>query len=754
MAPSRVPGFAPDHYVNRELSWLEFNGRVLEEAGDPSNPWLERLKFVAIFSSNLDEFFEVRVAGLQQQLYAGLEPQDFAADGLDPAAHLAAIDRRAHELVAEQYRVVREALVPGLAEHGIAWVRLDQLGAAERRHVDDLFATSVYPVLTPLAIDPGHPFPHVHNKSLNVALLVENDETGQQLFAVVQVPALLDRVVVLPGGEGGHLRFLLLEDVIGAHLAELFGGFRVVDHTCFRVTRNSDLTIEEDEAEDLLQTVEESLRQRIRGEAVRLEILASADERFVRLLRDALDLEERDVYRVSGPVDLTAFLALHRRDGFRALKDEPLVPRVPPAFARGGDVFALIRAGDILVHHPYESFGCVAEFIERAADDPQVLAIKQTLYRTSGPSPIISALGRAAQNGKQVTALVELKARFDEENNIVWARELEQAGVHVVYGVVGLKTHCKAALVVRREAGGSRRYVHLSTGNYNPTTARVYTDLGLFTANPEFGEDVSEMFNMLTGYSQRRRWRKLLVAPVDLREQVIALIEREGRNAQAGRPARIVVKMNALVEPSVIDALYRASQAGVTVDLVIRGICCLRAGLPGLSERIRVTSIVDKLLEHSRIFYFENGGDPAVFLGSADWMPRNFLRRIEVMFPIEDPRLKARIVGEILPAVLADTVKARLQGRDGRYLRLTPLDGERGVRSQVVLQSLARESARADGQLRRRAFPPVPRRAEVGRNGNEGAPAAPRRSGAQVARGRAGRKRPARIEVDRSEERS
>jgi polyphosphate kinase len=739
---SRIPGFPPDHYLNRELSWLEFNTRVLEEARDPSNPWLERLKFAAIFSSNLDEFFEVRVAGLQQQLYAGLEPQDFAADGLDPAALLTAIDRRAHELVAEQYRVLREELVPGLAAQGLVWARLEELSAAERRYVDDLFAASVYPVLTPLAIDPGHPFPHVHHKSLNVALLVANDETGQQLFAVVQVPALLDRVVVLPGGERGGLRFLLLEDVIGAHLAELFGGFRVLEHTCFRVTRNTDLAIDEDEAEDLLQTVEESLRQRIRGEAVRLEILASADERFVRLLRDALDLEERDVYRVWGPVDLTVFQALHRRDGFRELKDEPLVPRVPPAFAEGGDVFALIRAGDILVHHPYESFGCVADFIERAADDPQVLAIKQTLYRTTGPTPIISALGRAAQNGKEVTALVELKARFDEENNIVWARELEQAGVHVVYGVAGLKTHCKAALVVRREAGGIRRYVHLATGNYNPTTARSYTDLGLFTADPEFGDDVSELFNMLTGYSRRRRWHKLVVAPVDLRPGVIALIEREGRNAAAGRAARIVVKMNGLVEPSVIDALYRASQAGVTVDLVIRGICCLRPGLPGVSDRIRVTSIVDRFLEHSRIFYFENGGAPLVFLGSADWMPRNFVRRIEVMFPIEDPRLRARIVGEILPTVLADNVKARLLGPDGSYMRLAPPEGQPGVRCQIVLQGLARESALTGAPPSRSTFPAIPGRAEPRTGGNGRAPGAPRR-------GR--RTRPARVEAQGSE---
>jgi polyphosphate kinase len=697
--PKNQTQFSAEHYLNRELSWLEFNARVLEEAADPTNPWLERVKFLSIVSSNLDEFFEVRVAGLQQQIYAGLEPQDFAPDGLAPAVQLAKISERVHQLVGEQYRLLHQELIGGLKENGIEWVRLEELSRAERAYVDSLFAHNIYPVLTPLAIDPGHPFPHVHNKSLNIALLIEGEHSNQlqELFAVVQVPAVLDRVVLLPG-PAKPARFVLLEDVIAAHLGTLFGGFRVLRHTVFRVTRNTDLTIDEDDAEDLLQTIEETLRQRMRGDAVRLEIAEAADEQFVQLLVSALDLDPRDVYRVAGPVDLTVGMALHRLEGFNTLRDEPLVPRVPPAFSSAGDVFELIRSQDVLVHHPYESFGCVVDFIERAADDPQVLAIKQTLYRTSGGSPIIRALERAAHNGKQVTALVELRARFDEQNNIVWARSMERAGVHVVYGVVGLKTHCKASLVVRRESDGIRRYVHLSTGNYNPATARIYTDLGLFTANPDFGEDVSELFNLLTGYSQGRRWRKLMVAPLGLREQVVDLIEREGLNAEAGRPSRIIVKMNALVEPSVIDALYRASRAGVTIELVIRGTCCLRPGIPGLSETIRVTSVVDKFLEHSRIFYFENGGNPEVLLGSPDWMPRNFFRRIEVMFPVEDPRLKGRLIDEILQLLLNDNVKARQLRSDGTYTRLTPVDGESGVRSQTIFQTLARESAREAGE--------------------------------------------------------
>jgi polyphosphate kinase len=691
-----APAFPPDHYLNRELSWLEFNARVLEEAADPANPWLERLKFLAIFSSNLDEFFEIRVAGLQQQVYAGVAPQDFGADGMAPAEQLAAIDKRAHDLVAEQYRILKDEVFPGLAAGGVERVRFDDLTGAERKHVESLFRASIYPVLTPLAIDPGHPFPHVHNKSLNIALVVERKNGGQprRHFAVVQVPAVLDRVVIVSPRSEPRLRFILLEDIIAQHLGELFGGLRVVRHTVFRVTRNTDLTLEEEDAEDLLEMIEESLRQRMRSDPVRLEISAEADDAFAEMLTRAHDLEPRDVYRVDGPVDLTALLALHRLDDFPALKDEPLVPRVSPAFAKEHGIFDVIRAQDVLVHLPYESFGCVVDFIERAADDPQVLAIKQTLYRTSGASPIVSALARAAQNGKQVTALVELKARMDEKNNIAWARTLEQAGVHVVYGIVGLKTHCKAALVVRREPDGIRRYVHLATGNYNPTTARVYTDLGLFTANPELGEDTSALFNLLTGYAEGYAWKKLLVAPLGLREQIIDLIEREERHSHEGRPARIIVKMNALVEPTVIDALYRASQAGVSIDLVIRGICCLRPGLPGVSENIRVSSIVDKFLEHSRIFYFENGGSPEVFLASADWMPRNFLRRIETVFPIEGSALQARIVGEILQAVLADTVKLRELLPDGTYRRRHPADGTAPLRSQVALQQLAREAAR------------------------------------------------------------
>ncbi|MGD2136554.1 MAG: polyphosphate kinase 1, partial [Gemmatimonadales bacterium] len=527
MATRPKPQYSADHYINRELSWLEFNARVLEEAQDRTHPLLERVKFLSIFSSNLDEFFEVRVAGLQQQLRAEAEPQDYGADGLSPAEQLAGIDSRTHELVDEQYRVLRGEVQPALSDHGIRRVRYEELTAEERARVDAEFAASVFPVLTPLAIDPGHPFPHVHNKSLNILLRVErrNGETMERHFAVVEVPSVVDRVFIV-SRTADEVRYMLLEEIVARHLQGLFGGFEVLGHTVFRVTRNTDLSIEEEKAEDLLEMIEESLRQRLLSDPVRLEISADADASYVAVLQEALELADRDIYRVDGPVDLAELMALHRLDGFARLKDEPLVPRVPPAFQHAENVFDAIREQDVLVHHPYESFGPVVEFIERAADDPQVLAIKQTLYRTSVPSAIISALGRAAQNGKQVTALVELKARFDEENNIVWARALEQAGVHVVYGVVGLKTHCKAALVVRREADGIRRYVHLSTGNYNQVTARVYTDLGLFTADPDFGEDATALFNLLTGYSRVERWRRLQVAPMELRTQVVELIDR------------------------------------------------------------------------------------------------------------------------------------------------------------------------------------------------------------------------------------
>jgi len=695
MAKRPKPQYSSEHYINRELSWLEFNARVLEEAEDLTNPLLERLKFLAIFSSNLDEFFEVRVAGLQEQVYADMAPQDYGADGLGPAEQLAAIDPRVHELVAEQYRVLRTEVVPGLAEAGIVRLRYSELVAREREDVDQQFKASIYPVLTPLAIDSGHPFPHVHNKSLNIALMVQpidraDAEPGP---AVVQVPSVLDRIVIVDQDDE-HVRYILLEDIIIEHARGLFSGYEVLESTVFRATRNTDLSLQEEEAVDLLEMIEESLRQRLRSDSVRLEIAADASEEFVDMLIEALDLDDGDVYKIDGPLDLTAFMGARSLPGFSTLKDEPFAPRTPPAFSQDRDIFEVIRQQDVLVHHPFESFGSVVDFIDRAADDPNVLAIKQTLYRTSHPSAIISALARAAQNGKQVTALVELKARFDEKNNILWARSLEQAGVHVVYGVVGLKTHCKAALVVRREQDGLRRYLHLSTGNYNAVTARIYTDLGLFTADDDFGEDATRLFNLLTGYSQGEEWKRFEVAPTSLRERVVELIERECRHAEEGRPARIVVKMNALVEHSVIDALYDASQEGVQIDLIIRGSCCLRPGLAGVSENIRVISIVDRYLEHTRIFYFENAGDSEIFLASADWMPRNFFRRIEVMFPVLDPSSKGRIIDEILHTILADNVKARLLQPSGEYVRRQPESGEEPVRAQVVLQELTGHTVR------------------------------------------------------------
>lgn len=694
MGKRAKPKYPADHYINRELSWLEFNARVLEEAGDPTNPVLERIKFLAIFSSNLDEFFEVRVAGLKEQSLLGLEPQDYGPDGLNPLEQLDGIERRTHELVTEQYRLLREELLPELESHEVSRVSFDALSKAEREYVRSLFESTIYPVLTPLAIDPGHPFPLVQNHSLNIALLMEGEYSGQfqRLFGVVQVPSVLNRIVMLPS-QSEHVRFMFLEDIIRPHLGQLFSGFQVLDAAVFRVTRNTDLEIEE-EAEDLLRSVEQSLRERLRGAAVRLEVGAATDWQFVDMLRESLQLEPRDVYHIEGPVDLAGLMRLHSLERFSHLKDLPLVPRLPEAFTGTRSLFEVIRERDVLVHHPYESFNCVVDFIEAAADDPNVLAIKQTLYRTSVPSPIIDALMRAAQKGKQVTALVELRARYDEERNINWARSLERAGVHVVYGVVGLKTHCKASLVVRREEGGIRRYVHLATGNYNPITARIYTDIGLFTAKPDWGDDVSELFNMLTGYSHGYQWKKLLVAPLELRESMLDHIDAERENARAGRPARIIAKSNSLSEPTIIDALYRASQDGVQVDLMIRGICSLRPGIPDVSENIRVTSVVDRFLEHSRIFYFENDGDPLVFLGSADWMPRNFYRRIEIAFPVEDAMLRRRIVGQILTRSLADNVKARELQPDGTWNRVERDEDEKVVRSQVVFQKKARRKAR------------------------------------------------------------
>lgn len=702
--PITVPVAPPDPtlYINRELSWLEFNERVLEEARDPSNPLLERLRFLAISGSNLDEFFEVRVAGLQAQLYDNLEPQDTPPDGMGPLTQLSELSRRAHEFVAKQYETWHYQIRPQLAEHGILICDHEELTESQNAFLDKYFDSQVYPVLTPLAIDPAHPFPHLHNKSLNLILRIETigQDTPRQLYAVLQVPSVLSRLVPLPDEGGSKRRFVLLEDVIGPRLDALFGGFKVAARVAFRVTRNSDLTIQETEVKSsLLSTIQETLRQRKWGAAVRLEISDRADEGFLAQLQTApaLDLDDRDVYKVSGPIDLTALVALCKLEGFRELKEAPFEPQVVAPLANRANIFAAIRDQDLLVHHPYESFSSVVQLIEQASEDPQVLAIKQTLYRTADDNPIINALARAAENGKQVTALVELQARLDEENNIVKARALQKAGVHVVYGMVGLKTHCKAALVVRREHDGIRRYVHLGTGNYNPTTARIYTDLSFFTCRPDFGEDASALFNLLTGYSQGHAWRKLIVAPMHLADRLISLIDRERQHAESGVPARIIAKMNSLVDPSAIEALYAASRAGVRIDLIVRGICCLRPGVPGVSENIRVISLVDKFLEHSRIAYFQNGDNPQVFLSSADWMPRNFRRRVEIMFPIEDPRLQNRIVEGILSVVLMDNVKARNLQPDATYTRVPPpKPGEPVIRSQVEFQNMARELSTAD----------------------------------------------------------
>jgi polyphosphate kinase len=677
-------------YFNRELSWLQFNRRVLEEAQDPQVPLLERLKFLAIFSSNLDEFFMVRVGGIQQKVQAGI-PFGSGADRMPPRVQMERISETAHQLVADQYRALADDVLPALEREGITFRGLKDLTDADRRYLREMFRSEVFPVLTPLAIDPGHPFPHLLNKSINLCVLLQRPHDGEKLFAVVQVPAVLPRFVQLPG-EKTYV-FVPLETVIRIHLPELFGGMELLHAAVFRVTRNSDYEIDDDEVEDLLKTIEEEVRKRRRGAAARLEIEADASAEIEQFLMTAFDLDLLDVYRIPGLLDLTGLFQIHGLAGFPNLRDPPFVPQQVPELAQASNIWSAIRARDILIHHPYESFGHVVDFIEAAANDEKVLAIKQTLYRTSSDSPVVRALSRAADNGKQVTAVIELKARLDEERNIVWARELEKAGVHVVFGFIGLKTHCKVSLVVRREEDGIRRYVHLSTGNYNPQTARIYTDLGFFTTRLEFCEDVSALFNYLTGYSELPQWRKLIVAPSRMQAFMIEHIEAEARFQAAGKEGRIIAKINGLLEPAVVQALYRASQAGVRIDLICRGICSLRPGLPGVSENIRVISIVDRFLEHSRIFYFGNGGDSLVYIGSADWMDRNLSRRVEVVWPIEQADLKQRLIREVLATSMADNTKARELMPDGSYRRVAALADAPRIRSQERFLELAAQNA-------------------------------------------------------------
>ncbi len=683
-----------ERYFNRELSWLAFNHRVLEEALAPENPLLERLKFFCIVSSNLDEFFEVRVAGVKQQIESDVVER--TPDGLTSTESFQAITRRARRLVDDQYRSWRRDLVPSLAAEGFQFVSPKQLGAAERAYIDRFIETEVRPVATPIAIDPAHPFPLIRNKALNLVALTEvviqkkNTRKTRQRLVVLQLPRVLPRLVELSGDTGGR-RFVFLGQAIGSRLETLLPGARIIGYWLFRVTRNSELYIDEADSGNLLKAVERQVHNRRRGAAVRLEVTEGCPEEVRGRLLSEHGLTSEDLYVVNGPLDPGGIMKLYSGDHSPELRDPPFLAPISEAARDVPDLFAAIRSRDILLHHPYESFETVVEFLQSAATDPEVLAIKQTLYRTGGDPRITGALKEAVRNGKQVTAVVELKARFDEANNIKWARELEEAGVHVIYGIVGYKIHCKVTLIVRRDEDGIRRYLHLSTGNYNPGTARIYTDIGLLTCRPGFGEDATDLFNVITGLCEHRPTRHLLVAPFDLHRRMMELINREAEHARRGLPARIIAKMNSLVETEIIDALYEASGAGVEIDLIVRGICCLRPGVRGLSKNIRVRSIVGRYLEHSRIFYFENACQPELFMGSADWMPRNFFKRIEVVFPIEDGILRERLVREILGIQLRDNRRARLLRPDGRYVFARKGAGESDLDSQTEFMRLALE---------------------------------------------------------------
>ncbi|MEP6673375.1 MAG: polyphosphate kinase 1 [Chthoniobacter sp.] len=660
--------YSTSHFLSRELSWLAFNQRVLDEALNPANPLLERVKFFTITSSNLDEFFEVRVAGLKQQVESDIVER--SVDGKTASETLRAIRKKVRQMIEQQYRCWREELLPALSKNGIHILDYEHLSDSDRNWVEQYYRANVRPVLTPLGIDPSHPFPQLLNKSLNIVVQVEIEREGEieRRLAVVQVPRVLPRLVRLPR-EDERLDFIYLGHLIGHYLADLFPGTKILGFWHFRVTRNSELYIDEEDIGNLLKAVENELHNRRRGAAVRLEADAGCPAEIYQYLLETLELTEEDLYLIDGPLNPTRLMVIYAGDHSPELRDKPFVGPTAPAFRGVQDIFSVIRQRDVLVHHPYESFGSVVDFLEQAAQDPNVLAIKQTLYRTGGDPRIVGALMDAVKNGKQVTAVTELKARFDEANNILWARRLEEAGVHVVYGIVHHKVHSKIALVVRRDEDGLRRYVHLGTGNYNPSTARLYTDLSFFTAQPDYGEDATNFFNLLTGISHFQGAKKFLISPFTTHEAIMTLVKKETEHAHAKKPGRIIAKMNSLVDQEIIEALYAASQAGVKIDLIIRGICCLRPGVAGLSENIAVRSIIGRFLEHSRIFYFENAGSPKLLLGSADWMPRNFFRRIEIVFPIEEPALRDRIVNQILATQLADNVKASILDSEGNYSR-------------------------------------------------------------------------------------
>lgn len=703
----------PKYYDNRELSWIKFEHRVLNEAKDKEIPILDRLKFVSITSSNLDEFFMVRVASLKDMEHAGYTKKDIA--GMDPTEQLCAIGKEVHALVEKQYNTYNRSLMPILRKEGIRIIgAYEELNEKQATYVDKYFMEHVYPVLTPMAVDASRPFPLVRNKSLNIAALIKSKHPNSKLqqgskqeleFATVQVPSVLPRLVPIPG-EDDRYTFTLLEQIIEKNMAQLFLNYDLVCAYPYRIMRNADLSFDEDEASDLLKEIQKQLVKRQWGEVIRLEIEHKADKRLLQVLKEQLAVSGKDVYEIAGPLDLTFLMKMYGLSGCDDLREKLFVPQKNPRILPGESIFDEIKKGDIFLTHPYETFDPVVDFIQQAAIDPDVLAIKQTLYRVSGNSPIIAALAKAAENGKQVTVLVELKARFDEENNIVWAQKLEKAGCHVIYGLVGLKTHCKIALVVRREEDAITRYVHLGTGNYNDSTAKLYTDCGIFTCNENYGEDATAVFNMLSGYSEPARWNKLVVAPIWLRDRFIALIDREIAHAKEGKEAYIVAKMNSLCDRQIIEKLYEASSVGVEIYLVIRGICCLRTGIPGVSEHIHVTSIVGTFLEHSRIFYFYNNGQEDIYMGSADWMPRNLDRRVEIVFPVEDDVIKDRIK-HILDVLLRDNLKAYAMLPDGTYAKMSRR-GKQAIGAQMTFCREAMEGAKEETTVwKGRRFIPI-----------------------------------------------
>lgn len=659
----------PEYFTNRECSWLGFNSRVLSEARDKTLPLLERLKFLSITSSNLDEFFMIRVASLKDMVHAKYTKKDIA--GMTPQEQLAVIAKNAHELVNTQYSTYNRSLLPQMKQAGLEVVtEHEKMTKEQMEYADKYFEENVYPVLTPMAMDPSRPFPLVRNKTLNIgALISKKGEKSKAEFATVQVPSVLPRIVRLPVKDDGKICVILLEQLLERNIDKLFLNYDVVSACPYRIMRNADLSYDEDEAADLLKEIQKQLKKRQWGEVIRLEIEEKMNPKLLKILRTEFHVKDDDIYEINGPLDLTFLMKLYGTEGMDGHRYEPYRPQPVPGMNDEEDIFTQIRRGDILLHHPYMTFDPVVQFVKQAAADPDVLAIKQTLYRVSGNSPIVAALAQAAENGKQVSVLVELKARFDEENNIIWAKMLEKAGCHVIYGLLGLKTHSKITLVVRREEDGIRRYVHLGTGNYNDSTAKLYTDCGILTCSEPIGEDATAVFNMLSGYSEPKRWNRLVLAPIWMRNGFMHLIERETEHAKAGEPARIIAKMNSLCDKEIIEALYRASAAGVEIDLIVRGICCIKVGIPKVSEHIHVRSIVGNFLEHARIFYFRNGGDEEFYMASADWMPRNLDKRVEILFPVESPALRER-VRHILQIQLDDNVKAHVLQPDGSYEKI------------------------------------------------------------------------------------